>query len=286
MKFHLVHIVPTERHHGMHGYREIAETVQWGLRELGHEATLALNQFASDAVNIVFGAQVLTEEGLNGLPPDSIVYHLEQFRGIRASDIRPGTHGAVARFRFWEYSAANLPTFKLLKCKYEPVLVPVGWAPILERIPEAAAPDIDVLFYGLTNELRLSIFHALCTEGLRCVYACGLYGAARDDLISRAKLVLNLNMYAFSRIFEVVRVSYLLANAKAVVSDIHPDSFIEEDMKGALAFAPPEQIVSTCLGLLQNEAQRRQLAERGREIFRQRDIRGILRQALAASGIA
>ena len=46
---------------------------------------------------------------------------------------------------------------------------------------------------------------------------CRRFGAGlRDDLIARAKVVLNINKHQ-AKIFEIVRVSYLMANAKAVV---------------------------------------------------------------------
>jgi hypothetical protein len=104
-------------------------------------------------------------------------------------------------------------------------------------------------------------------------------------LISRAKIVLNINKYAHSRIFEVVRTSYLLANAKAVVADLHPNTFVEPDLRTAVAFAPLERVTATCLELLADDSARRQLEAQGQQIMQQRDIRGILRAALAASGV-
>src|SRR5262249_8408489 len=167
-----------------------------------------------------------------------------------------------------------------LDCARQPVHVPVGWAPVLARIPKRTNEDIDVLFYGLPSDSRLKIISQVCLAGAKCVFACGLYGAARDDLIARAKIVLNLNLYAQSRIFEVVRTSYLLANGKAVVADHYPETFVEDDLRPALMFAPPEKVAETCLQLLQNEPARRQLEQRGPEVMRQRDMRTILQHAL------
>jgi hypothetical protein len=99
-------------------------------------------------------------------------------------------------------------------------------------------------------------------------------------LISRSKLVLNLNLYSGKPIFEVVRVSYLLANAKAVVSDLYDDSAIEPDLRNAVEFAPVEQIIPACLRLVQDAAARRALEQRGREAIRRRDIRSILGRVL------
>ena len=106
-----------------------------------------------------------------------------------------------------------------------------------------------------------------------------------DPNPAQAKIVLNINSYATSKIFEVVRVSYLLANGKAVVADSHPDTFVEPDLLPAVAFAPPEEMCATCRHLLDNEPARRELEKRGQEIIQKRDIREILRNALAASGL-
>lgn len=213
--------------HGLYGYREVIDTVAWGLRELGHTTGYGLNTIATDATNIVFGAQVLPLELQEQLPPDSIVYNLEQLRGL--AEPRASIATALQRFRIWEYSAFNFEAWERWSPRYPVQLVPIGYAPILERIPRSTEQDIEVLLYGMSGQERLETFHALSHAGIASVFVSGLYGAGRDGLIARAKIVLNLNLYAHARIFEVVRVSYLLANRKAVVSDWHAEAAIEPD---------------------------------------------------------
>jgi hypothetical protein len=111
-------------------------------------------------------------------------------------------------------------------------------------------------------------------------YKSILYGKSRDTLIARAKLVLNVNFYESASIFEVVRVSYLLANAKAVVANANPDMFVETDLRDTVAFAPREQVAGACLALLADESARKRLGDHGRETIRRRDIRPILKRAL------
>src|SRR5205823_6520158 len=100
-----------------------------------------------------------------------------------------------------------------------------------------------------------------------------------------SKIVLNLSLYPSSRVFEVARVSYALANRKAVVSDIYPESAIDEDLTEAVAFAPINQVHHKCMELLWDDEARRQLANRGFEAIKHRDIRVILAQALINSGL-
>jgi hypothetical protein len=279
-RFHIVHIVPDPRLHGLYGYREVIETLQWGLGALGHQASVAENEFASGSTNIVLGFQMLTEAMLDTLPPDTIAYNFEQIAGLQIDTLKPVYRAAARRLRVWDYSQHNLATWAQLDPPQPVLYVPVGWAPILARIPEPAEQDIDVLLYGLPGKLRLAIFGQLGVAGARCIFASGVYGASRDALIARSKLVLNINLYASSRIFEIVRVSYLLANAKTVVADLRPDTLVESDLRDAVAFAPPDRVATRCLTLLGDEPARRQLGKRGEEIMRKRDIRVILSHAL------
>jgi hypothetical protein len=50
-----------------------------------------------------------------------------------------------------------------------------------------------------------------------------VYGQARDALVARARIQLNVHYYE-AKVFEVVRVSYLLANGRFVVSETGADA--------------------------------------------------------------
>ena len=284
MRFHLASIVPPPGDrsllHGLHGYREVVETVQWGLAQLGHEVSAGENSFRADHVNVVFGVQVLPTADLMRLPDDTIVYNFEQIGGLDARDLKPLIRTVADRFRIWDYSAHNLATWERIGARRGVAHVPVGWAPVLKRIAPAPVQDIDVLFYGIPGPQRMSVFADLCNHGMTCVYVSGLYGAARDELIARSKLVLNINRYR-SRIFEIVRVSYLLANGKAVVADRTADTYVEPDIADAVAFCAPESIVATCQSLLDDPAARASLEARGRAAIERRIVTPPLAAALA-----
>ena len=85
MNFHLAHIVPSKILHGLNGYKEVIDTVQWGLQQLGHSAVYGLNNISTTAINIIFGVQVLSMELINKLPPETIVYNFEQAKGCPSS---------------------------------------------------------------------------------------------------------------------------------------------------------------------------------------------------------
>lgn len=283
-KYHLMHCVPADpRVHGLNGYKEVIETVAWGLEQLGHQVSYALNQPAREATNILFGAQVMPIATLKRLPEGTIIYNFEQMRDINAAtQIRQEVryYAQSPHFQIWDYTPANVPSWRTLG-RPEVKVVPVGYAPILTRIPKAPRQDIDVLIYGMSGERRLQTFHALSQRGLATVFVSGLYGAARDELISRAKVVLNINLYPHTRIFEIVRVSYLLANRKAVVADLDVSTSIDDDIKPAVKLASTlPELLNSCDSLANNDRERTKLEELGFSCISRRDIRDILNSAV------
>jgi hypothetical protein len=280
--YHLLHCVPNSRLHGLHGYKEVVETIAWGLEQFGHHVTYALNESAGDATNIIFGAHVMPIAALKELPHGTIIYNLEQMRDVAAGQIREETRyfAQVPHFEIWDYTPANLPSWRALG-RDQVKIVPVGYAPVLSRIPKAPHQDIDVLIYGTSGERRLQTFHALSQRGLSTVFVSGLYGAARDDLISRAKIVLNINLYPQTRIFEIVRVSYLLANKKAVISDLDVNTSIDDDIRPGVMFTRSlQELMDLCTGLLNNDRKRVKQEKLGFSCISQRDIRTILERIL------
>jgi len=278
-KFQLVHCLDAKHMHGLHGYKDVIDTVQWGLQQLGHEVRYSINAPSPDAVNIVFGAQILPLETLSAFGDGTIIYNFEQIRGLPLAQIRPSLRYCASRFRIWDYSAANLEAWTGLG-DVDVRVAPVGYAPVLSRLRKAQPQDIDVLMYGITGRKRLAAFDALSACGLTAVFVSGLYGAARDGLIERAKVILNINLYDQSKIFEIVRCSYLLANRKAVVSEIEPGAFVEDDIKSGVLFADRRHVVAQCMALAENDTRRAALEEEGFNVISRRDIRDILTSAL------
>jgi hypothetical protein len=279
--FQLVHCLGGAEVHGLNGYKEVIDTVQWGLEALGHQVRYSVNDLSPDATNIVFGAQVLAREALLAFPNGTIIYNFEQIRGVPPQQIKPALRYCASRFRIWDYSAANLDAWKALG-DVDVHVVPVGYAPVLTRLGTAQPQDIDVLLYGMSGHKRLAAFDALSHSGLTTVFASGLYGAARDSLIERSKIILNITLYEHAKIFEIVRCSFLLANRKAVVCEIEPGGFVEEDIRSGIQFAQRRDVVALCQDLSGNDQRRADVEEAGFQAIARRDIRDILRTALGA----
>lgn len=278
-RFNLMHCIPHPRMHGLNGYKEVIDTVAWGLRELGHEVTYTINKFELGSTNIIFGAQVLPIEFLEKLPEDSIVYNFEQRQDYTPAQLNEEQRRYGNRFQIWDYSPQNIGTWNSIGITSVKT-VPIGYAPILNRIEKPAHQDIDVLLYGVAGEARLNAFYLLSRAGMSAVFVSGLYGDARDSLISRSKIVLNISFHQTCPIFEVVRVSYLLSNKKAVVAILEPNTLVPAGIDSCVKFTSLETIVDDCRFLLDNDSARTDLENSGFDFFSKFDIREILNDVL------
>ncbi len=278
-RFHITLVRPEGFLH-TEAFREVAETLQCGLRSLGHTVHIQENAVDAMATNILLGAHLLSPEEALIVPPGSIVYNLEQLGG---PSLPKHYYELGIRHQVWDYSLHNLKTWEVLRCARPPIQVPLGYVPELRRIQSAQVQDIDVLFYGSLNERRTRILQALKDNGAKVHAAFGVYGKERDELIARSKIVLNVHFYS-AKIFEIVRVSYLLANSKAVLTECSADTEIEQGLSDAVLALPYDSLVDGCLSLLQDEEKRHQLETRALEWFSQREESEILSKALQESG--
>ena len=263
-------------------FREIAETLQFGLRSLGHTANIAENVIDRSATNLLLGAHLLLPQDVKLVPPESIIYNLEQLGGPQ---LQPAYYELARQHQIWDYDRQNIEKWNALGCTRPPVHVPVGYVPELTRIAPASVQDIDVLFYGSLNPRRNRILNALKDLGVKVHAVFGVYGRERDALIARSKVVVNVHFYE-TKVLEVVRLSYLLANSKAIVTEGSPDAAMEPGLADCVLTLPYERLVDGCHSLLQNEAERRRLETRGFHWFSQRKEYDILSNALQPSASA
>jgi hypothetical protein len=256
---------------------ELAELVAHGLADLGHNVTAGINQLRPGATPILIGCHLLTSDMMREFPDDTIVLNTEQVHDqlkVKATILE-----WVKRFETWDYSASNIEV--LSRAASRPVrLLRIGYHPALARITSAADPDIDVLFYGSRNERRRTILRGLADEGVKVHSVYGVYGAQRDALVARSKIVLNMHYYD-TQIFEIVRVFYLLTNRKAVVSEINARTAIDPAYREGVAGAAYDALIGTCISLLGNESERRALEEKAFSAISSMPQRELLKPLLA-----
>ncbi len=252
---------------------DVADAVAFGLEALGADVLRGGDPDVHGARSIVLGAHLLDDP--SALPSDAVIYNLEQLSA--ASVWMTAAYRAALRTHMvWDYSPRNLAVLTGLGAPAAH-LMPIGHASGLERVPQGPK-DIDVLFYGAPHPRRQAVLQALAARGVKVVAAVGVYGGARDALISRARIVLNLHYYDPPQ-FEVVRVSYLLSNGVCVVSE-GGDPEAEAPFARAVAFAPYAAVVETCLALLGDPPRQDQLAAAGQALMRARPQADFLRAAL------
>lgn len=260
---------------------EAMEFLLYSLRTLGCHADRAENELIADGPNIIFCAGLLAKNTALALPDNCIIFNSEQILSGSPFDSED-YRGLLQRFPVWDYSARNLENLRTFLPPDRLHYVPIGYVPELTRIVPAAREDIDVLFYGSLNDRRQKILTELSAAGLIVKYVFGVYGAERDQLIARSKVVLNVHFYP-TKIFEIIRVSYLLANRKAVVSEFSPDTEIIRELRDAVALAGYEQLVDTCRSLVYDTPRREALARRGIECFSRLTFREELIAAINAT---
>lgn len=271
--FRIVVISPPGYRHAA-AFHEVAETLYHAIRSLDQPVAVDYNRFMPGAVHIVLGAHLVSPEAAAAIPSDSIIYNLEQM------DAEPhwwheGLKSLVERCETWDYCEQNIATFAALGVARPVVHVPVGFVPELSRINEALTDDIDVLFYGAANERRTHVLDALRARGLRVMHLVGIYGRERDAAIARAKVVLSMHQHA-ARFLETVRISYLLANRKAVVAEYGPETTTDDGIESAVRLATYDQLADACADLVARPADRAQLAFAGYRWIANRSMAAIL----------
>ncbi len=261
-KVRIVTIHPVNYLHS-EAFAELSLTLKEAFLDLGVKAGLSRNVFSPGCINLILGWHLLDEAHEASLSVTSIIYNLEQMdernRHLVTRLIR-----LSKRCQLWDYSRRNIDILHQAGIRTPIHHVPIGTMPALTRIQPAKHQDIDVLFYGSLNPRRKKVLEALVGEGVRVRAAFGVYGDERDSLIARSKIVLNLHYYETS-ILEMVRLSYLWSNGKAVVAEFNDATEIPDALEGAACFVPYEKLVNACITLLADENARKDLERRSFE---------------------
>ncbi|AFZ20701.1 hypothetical protein [Allocoleopsis franciscana] len=246
-------------------FREIGETIHYALLEMGHDSLLTSQINIPARQHIILGSNLLPFCNIK-IPVNSIIYNLEQV-SPDSPWFQPNILDILRQYVVWDYSQSNIE--QLARLGITSVQhVPIGYVPQLSRIPKAEE-DIDVLFYGSVNERRLSILQELKAHGVKVHALFGVYGAERDSIIGRSKIVLNIHFYE-AKVFEIVRVSYLLANQRFVISERGINAREEAGFASGVVFADYDDLVTTCLDFLSRNEDRTSIAEAGFNLMSQR----------------
>jgi glycosyltransferase involved in cell wall biosynthesis len=256
---------------------ELVEAVYQGLKQLDRHVSISNGSGDIAQNTIVIAGHLLSPERCARVPDRAIIYNSEH---SESHWFKEHYTALLRRTDVWDYSADN--ALRLAQRLGRRVLhVPLGYVPQLTRIGQCAPidEDIDVLFFGSRSPRRQCVFDEIRSRGLVFHHAFGAYGADRDALIKRAKIVLNLHQYLPGS-FEILRMAYLLSNRKAVVSELNPGETIDSDLEGGFVATPYENIGSAVANLVANPVARNAIAGAGYRKFICRSEAAILRDAL------
>lgn len=245
-------------------FEEVALGLQEAFAALGYTAPIVTDAAQITGLPVVLGANLLPQLRPEASQRKMILYNLEQIQKHDSPWLGSPYIDLLRRHPVWDYSERNIKGLKELGVT-DITLCGIGYMPGLTRIP-SALQDIDVLFVGSTNDRRLAVLNDLAARGVKVSAAYNCYGEQRDALIARAKIVLNVHFYE-AQVFEIVRVSYLLANRVCVVSESGFDETLESPLKDGVAFGPYAALTAICQHMLAHEDQRLAVAKNGFDKF-------------------
>ena len=243
--------------------QELAELIHFSVLELGLKSQITFNYCDNNpsTKNIVLGAHLLNDNLIEDIPENTIIFNTEQIESITENWKKKILNLARKNIIFWDYSQYNLDYLsKTINIKGK--LFQIGYQKELNRINHNIDKNIDVLFYGSINARREHIINKLKDRKINVKTLFGVYGKERDDLIAKSKLILNMHMYD-SKIFEIVRVFYLLSNSIPVISEVGSDTKFNNDFLDLICKSTYENIEKNIIYLLENDKKRIELGEMG-----------------------
>jgi predicted O-methyltransferase YrrM len=257
-------------------FNEVIDSTSWALASLGHEVNVTQNWLSEHGeTNLVFGCELAAD--FQRFPTSTILFNLEQPSHPNMAKVRKLAHDS--RVIVWDYSMRAVQEWK--DFGHERVChVPIGYTPNLTRIPHHE-PSLDVLFVGWLTPRRRALIDELQRYGLNVYASAACYGGGRDQLISKAKVILNVHHDGRDR-FEIVRCSYAMANAKCVVTETSSDDDEYADLAPGLSRAPYRMLVESCRSLCSPTAdrERTRMGEKAMELIRRRDFPAAIAAAL------
>ena len=270
-------IVTPETYAHSHAFDDVAETLGAAFAALGWSMpTVRRAGDLAGRTPIVLGAHLLG--ATEALSPDAVIFNFEQIGATDSPWSKPAYLARLAGQPLLYYSLANIAALEAAGIRHA-VHLPIRGMPSEAVTAPALACDIDVLFYGSINPRRAAILDALRGRCLVVKAPFGLYGAERDALVARAKIVLNMHYYD-TAIFEAVRVGPLLAKGTCVVSEGRPDDPDCSDLRDALVLCAYDELVDTCVRLARDPDRRAGLARRARDTIASRTQADIVRALL------
>ena len=244
-------------------FTEIAELIHFSLLNLNCKSSITFNHLDTnpEKKKIIFGGHLLNNDLINKVPNNSIVFNTEQIESNTEEWRERIIKLANRNIELWDYSLFNIK-FTQDKTNIKAKLFEIGYQRELNRITHKKTKKVDVLFYGSINDRRKIIIDKLIEKNIKVKCLFGVYGKDRDDWIAKSKLVLNMHMYD-SKIFEIIRVFYLMTNGVPVVAEYDDKTKINNNFLMGIKTAPYNDLVEMIVHLVNSEKEREKLGHNG-----------------------
>ena len=263
-------------------FRDLAENVNQGLKNLGHDSVIR-HAPTKGRQNIVFGSNLLPTYPIE-IEPTSILYNLEH--------IDKETEWVVPKFlerhkqhKTWDFCQWNVQKFANLGVTVRGVL-PMAYVETATKFQMLDKKDYDVVFVGGMTPRRANIIQKMRMAGLSVDWVWQIYGRERDARIMRAKLALNVHAVPGDKILEIVRLSHLFANKVPVLSERGTNWNEYHDTYGSAAeWVDYEQLVEQAVFLCEDQDRLNELGQAGFEVMSKIRIEPYLKELLEKEGL-
>ncbi len=222
------------------GLLDQARYFRYQFRRLGAHVSIAKNRLRHDAVNFIFGAH-LCFDPIQRERYACIFVNLEQV-GEGGAAVSQDYLQLLTTSCVVDYDKHNVMAYAT-RADDIPV-VPILHAPYLTAAPSIPLQErpIDLLFIGSMNPRRRAWLDRIEACGLSVTLLDGaLYGTERDQLIVRAKAVVNVHFYESGR-FEQARVAHCLSLGTPVISERTAQTRPPADFEDCLLWLEGEQL--------------------------------------------
>lgn len=181
-------------------------------------------------LNLYYSSDILRNEYISNKCDKLIIYQLEPLVENHWWSIDKVIASLKGADEIWDYDLDNIEILKTygINAKFKPIV----YTNSLKRIQKNDSPDIDVLFFGTPTTYRSKFienfisgyefmnddFIANTYANLSIVSIVHISDHRLDELISRSKIILNLNPYEGVTRQQQTRIFYPLINDKCVMS--------------------------------------------------------------------
>jgi hypothetical protein len=256
---------------------DLARMIAYGAEALGHDCTLRRNATEAGRLNVLMGVHnVTTAETVDALLDAKhpyVVYQTEIVRNGTVNDTElnggfeslflPLLRGARA---VWDTADESLSSLKALGIDARKLNF--GYVERLEEVRHRTEKDLDFFFYGSMTPHRREVLNRLRALGYRLAVIFDDAALFRNDLLSRAEVVLTLRQSEAMAHLPQARLLYLVNNRCLVAGE---SGLGQEPLEDLFLWTEPERAIEL-LRETRARKDRRALADTFHARFKERPM--------------